>query len=325
MNSLARTCGLLLACCLTACATLPPVAAQDVDPGASARPPGPPVEQGHALFEGKGGIHLFEQWWRPMGTPPKAVVVVIHGLKDHSSRYAELAGRLVGHGFAVHAMDLRGHAHSEGPRVDVGAFNDYVEDLAVFIQRVKQREPGKPVFLLGHSMGGAVVTLYTLAHPTEVAGLITHGAALKLDVSGAKATSIKFISALNPHAGLFQLDLDDFSRDPEVVRAAKEDPLIYQPGAPVHTATELLAATKNIQEHMEDITVPLLILHGTEDKLTAHEGSEELYRRARSTDKTLKLYPGLYHDLVHEPEKEQVLTDITTWLDAHAPGAPAAK
>lgn len=321
MNSLARTWCLLLACGLTACATLPPVAARDVDPGPAARVSGVPVEQGHALFEGKGGIQLYQQWWRPVGTPPKAVVVVIHGLKDHSSRYGELAGRLVAHGFAVHAMDLRGHARSEGARVDVGSFDDYVEDLTAFIQRVKAREPGKPVFLFGHSMGGAVVALYTLAHPEQLAGLITHGAALKLDVGGVKATSIKFLSAIDPHGGFFQLDLNDFSRDPEVVRAAKEDPFIYQPPAPVHTATELLAATHRIQQHMEEFTLPLLILHGSEDKLTAHEGSEELYLRAKSTDKTLKIYPGLYHDLVHEPEKEQVFNDILRWLDAHAPAA----
>lgn len=325
MNSM-KSVLLLLACGLTACASLPPVPARNVDPP-DLRPPSASsqaIERGHELVTGTRGLQLFQQWWRPVGQAPRAAVVVVHGLKDHGSRYGELAARLVSRGFAVHALDLRGHAHSEGARVDVDAFDDYVTDLGAVLQRVRQQEPGKPVFLLGHSMGGAIVTLFTLDHPSEVSGLITHAAALRLDAGGAKVGSIKFLSAINPKAGLFQLDLADFSRDPEVVRAAQEDPLVYQPAAPVHTARELIGAVDRIQTRMEELTVPVLILHGTADKVTPAEGSKDLYRRARSTDKTLKLYPELYHDLVHEPEKETVLNDITAWLETRAPSARPA-
>jgi alpha-beta hydrolase superfamily lysophospholipase len=130
------------------------------------------------------------------------------------------------------------------------------------------------------------------------------------------------MAAVIPHARLFQLDLDDFSRDPAVVEAARQDPLVYQPGAPIRTARELINATERTGEHFEDITTPLLILHGTPDKLTASRGSEELYRRASSTDKTVKIYPTLAHDLIHEPEKEMVLREILEWVDARASKAP---
>ncbi|PTL77624.1 alpha/beta hydrolase [Vitiosangium sp. GDMCC 1.1324] len=316
MKNLLQTVSLAVMFSLVGCASLPNVPAQEGSAQTSAT-------TGHELVAGARGTRLFQQWWRPEGQPPRAVVVVVHGLKDHGSRYEELARRLVARNFAVYAMDLRGHAHSEGPRVDVGTFNDYIEDLDAVIKRVREREPGLPVFLFGHSMGGMIVTRYTLEHPSELAGLITHAPALKVDVPGIQVASIKFVSALNPNAGLFQLDLDDYSRDPQVVSAAKADPLIHQPAAPVHTARELLRAIERTNAQMEDITLPVLMLHGTADKLTSAEGSKELYRRARSTDKTLKLYPGLYHDLVHEPEKETVLNDITAWLEARAPGAAA--
>jgi acylglycerol lipase len=122
------------------------------------------------------------------------------------------------------------------------------------------------------------------------------------------------LASIAPESGLFNLDLHDFSRDPEVVREALNDPLVYQEGAPVHTANELVHAIDEIDEHMDRVAVPLLVMHGTADKVTPEEGSKELSRRARSWDKTLKLYDGLYHDLLHEREKEQVTTDIASWI-----------
>jgi len=280
----------------------------------------PGVEHGEATFDGARGIHLYEQWWRPRAAPPRAAVVIVHGLKDHGSRYDELATRLCARGFAVYAFDLRGHAHSEGERVWIESFDDYLDDLDIYLRRVAAREPQRPVFLFGHSMGGAIATLYTITHKPpagpQLRGLITHAAALKVDASGVTVFGMRVVAATTPHAGIFQLDLEQFSRDPDVVGRAKTDPLVYQPSAPARTARELVGAIRRIDEHMEDVTLPLLALHGTADRVTPPAGSEELYRRARSGDKTLKLYPGLYHDLVHEPEKETVIADIIAWLEA---------
>lgn len=280
-----------------------------------------PVEHAEGSFEGAGGVHLYEQWWRPRETP-RATFVIVHGLKDHGSRYGELAERLVARGLAVYALDLRGHAHSEGVRVDVESFGDYVADLGIFVRQVRAREQDRPVFLLGHSMGGAIVASYLVEEKPALRGVIFHAAALRLDVSGVSIAGTKAMAAIAPRARLFQLDLDDFSRDPAVVQAAKDDPLVYQPGAPVRTARELINATDRTGDRFEEISAPLLILHGSADKLTAPRGSEELNRRAGSKDKTLKIYPQLAHDLVHEPEKETVLHDLIDWVDARASAAP---
>lgn len=278
------------------------------------------VEHEAYLFEGSGGVRLFAQHWRPK-QGARAVLVVVHGLKDHSNRYAALAERLTAQGFAVHALDLRGHAHSEGIRVYVRQFNDYLADLDRFMAHVRAREAQRPVFLFGHSMGGAIATLYTIDRKPDIAGLALSGAALKYpdDAPGVLRFATRMTSALLPESGVFQLDLDKFSRDPQVVADAKSDPLVYQPGAPARTAAAVLDAISRIQDHMEDVSVPLLAMHGAADKVTPPEGSKELYARARSTDKTLKLYEGLFHDILHEPEKDRVAGDLVAWLTAHAP------
>src|SRR5262249_9810787 len=152
------------------------------------------------------------------------------------------------------------------------------------------------------------------------------GAALEVDGSPVKVGGTKLVAALAADAGVFQLDLDDFSRDREVVRACEAYPLVYQDPAPAQTARELVNAIHESEARMEEIEVPLLVLHGGADKVTPPKGSQELVRRARSRDKTLKLYPGLYHDLLHEPEKAVVMEDIAAWLDRHvAPAGQAGK
>ena len=189
---------------------------------------------------------------------------------------------------------------------------------------VRAREPGKPIFLMGHSMGGAIAALYVIAKkPAPVAGLILSGAALRADVGFFKSFGTSLVTAFSPHDAVFQLDLRDFSRDPDVVAAGLTDPLIYQDPAPARTAKELLWAIGAIDDHMEDIDVPLLVLHGTLDRVTPPDGSKELYTRASSTDKTLKLYEGLYHDLLHEPEKDRVARDIASWIARRTPTASA--
>jgi len=277
------------------------------------------VEHKDGTFEGVHGTRLYEQSWRPRAEP-KAVVVIVHGLKDHSTRYKAFAERLAEQGFAVHAFDLRGHGRSEGVRVWVDAFDDYLGDLDMFVHRSQQAENGKPVLLFGHSMGGAIVALYTLTRKPKVAGIVLSGAALATDVS---AGGPRFVAALAPAAGVFQLDLKQFSRDPAVVTAGLSDPLVYQGAASARTAVELLGAIGQIQERMGELSVPVLAMHGEADKVTPPDGSKQLIERAQSKDKTLKLYPNLVHDLLHEPEKDQVIADVVKWMNDHVPGGAA--
>jgi alpha-beta hydrolase superfamily lysophospholipase len=278
------------------------------------------VEHKDGTFEGVHQTKLYEQSWRPRGEP-RAVVVLVHGLKDHSGRYQALAERLARQGFAVHAFDLRGHGRSEGMRVWTDAFDDYVEDLALFFDHVRESEPGRPALLFGHSMGGAIAALYTLTKKPDLKGLALSGAALDVDVSGAVVGGTKLINALAPNAEVFQLDLKLFSRDAAVVAACAADPLVFQPPAPARTAAELLGAIHRIRERMAEMTAPLLVMHGEADKVTPPQGSKDLVDRAASKDKTLKIYPGAFHDLLHEPEKEQVMADLVKWMSDHAPAA----
>lgn len=281
------------------------------------------VSHAESTFEGARGLQLFSQAWRPVGEEPLAAVVVVHGLRDHSTRYAELAEHLVGQGFAVHAFDLRGHGKSGGVRVHVDSFEEYLTDLGLFLERVRGQEGGKPVFLFGHSMGGAIVTLFTLERKPDIRGLLLSAPALKPGekVSKALIATTKVIGGVLPNLKVLELDPKQFSRDPAVVRENETDPLIYQKGGPARTASRLLGALNTISERMEEVSTPVLVMHGTADTVTNPEGSKDLVKRASSQDKTLKLYDGLYHDLLHEPEKAQVLGDVAQWLRERASAA----
>lgn len=308
---------------VAAALVLPTLAGCGGPPAMAARPPlsAPPdvggVAHTQGFFPGKGGVSLFEQAWRPAEGEPRATFVIMHGLLDHSSRYDELARALVANGVAVHAFDLRGHGHSAGVRVGVDSFDDYVDDLAAFTDRVRHQEHDLPVFVMGHSMGGAIVTLYALDKKPQLAGLILSGPALHANVDAAKIVGTKAVASLSPNAGVFKLDIDKFSRDPKVVADCKSDPMVYTDGAPAHTAKELLGAMDNIDERMDDVFVPLLLLHGEEDEVTDPNGSRSLFERTKSSDRTLRVYPKLAHDLVHEPEKGRVITDINEWTMTH--------
>lgn len=282
-----------------------------------------PIEHHEEIFAGARGVKLHAEWWRPRQGKPRGALVIVHGLKDYGARYGELATRLANDGFAVYAADLRGHGRSGGPRVTVDTFDDYTDDLDIFMDRVMAREPHTHVFLFGHSMGGAIAALYTITYHPDLHGLILSGAALEVDASGITVASSRAMNGLAPNAGLFQLDLHDFSRDPNVVKDGLADPLVYQDAAPVHTAVELVDAIHTIQARESELDLPLLVLHGKADKVTPPSGSEALYGKAKSTDKKLVEYDGLYHDLLHEPEKAKVEKDIQDWLDAHAPKADA--
>jgi alpha-beta hydrolase superfamily lysophospholipase len=270
-----------------------------------------------SLFKAKDGTPLYEQSWRPSG-PARAAVVVVHGLKDHGDRYAELAASLTSRGFSVHAADLRGHGRSGGERVWVDHFDDYVDDLALYVDLLKSREAPKKIIVFGHSMGGAIVALYYLEKKPDLAGLILSGAALKASVSGFKIFGTNVIAGIAPHAAVFQLDLHDFSRDPSVVEASEHDPLVYQPPATAHLAHELLGAMKPIEDGLDRFDVPMLLLHGSKDVVTDPEGTRALFEHAKGKA-TLRIYDGFYHDLLHEPGRAAVIADIDAFVERVAP------
>lgn len=273
------------------------------------------------FFKVADNLELYEQCWRP--EDPIAAVVVVHGYAEHSGRYGWVASQLVTQGFAVYAFDLRGHGNSPGDRVFVRSFDDYFADLEIFLQRIQTKEPGKPLLLLGHSMGGAISALFTIRKKPGLHGLVLSSAALATsdDISPLLARVAPVISWLLPKLPTVLLDSSAISRDPEVVRRYKTDSLIYQGRIPARTSAEILRAIAEIQSRAHEMDLPLLLLHGTADRLTNVEGSKTVYANASAKDKSLKLYNGFYHELLNEPERAQVLSDITSWLRGRLPAA----
>lgn len=248
----------------------------------------------------------------------RASVVVVHGLKDHSGRYNELAKRLNALGYSVYAIDLRGHGISGGERQYIASFSDYLGDLDTAIKSAHEFDPDLPILLFGHSMGGAVATLYALDHQSELAGLMLSAPALKegKDVSPFLIGVTRALSGWLPGLPVLHLEHASFSRDPGVLADIAADPLIEKGDGPARTAAELLGALETIQRREHELKLPLLILHGDADGLTNPDGSLQLFRESASTRKTLRIYPKLYHILLDEPEKSEVYADITAWLNS---------
>jgi len=263
-------------------------------------------------------LTLFMQGWEP-DEPPRSVIVIVHGYGDHSSRYADLASHFVQQGHTVQTYDQRGHGRSEGRRAYINTFDQYLDDLRAFLASVRQRFKKFPVYLLGQSMGGAIAVLYCLEREADFQGLVLCSAALKAhdDMAPLLQKLSSVAGRLLPRLPTISLDLDALSRDPAVVRWTREDLLYYHGRMPARTGSEMLRAMQRIDQQVENLTLPLLLIHGTADKITDPAGSIACYERANSDDKTLGLYPDLYHETFNEPEKEQVIEEITTWLDEH--------
>lgn len=279
----------------------------------------PGVVHSEERVDGKGGVKILRQSWTPpSGTSVRGSLVIVHGLRDYGDRYAELANHLAKRGFAVHTLDLRGHGDSEGDREWVDDFDDYVADVDALLREAEWKNKGKPLFLLGHSMGGAIALRIVIKDETKVDGVILSAAALRIPVGGGAQLGARFMGTLFPTLAILELDDTKFTRDPEVLARMRTDPLVMQQKGPARTARELFANVSANSDKLREIDVPLLILHGERDQVTSPEGSKELHGLAAASDKTLKLYPNLVHDLLHEPEKAEVINDITRWLEAHA-------
>ena len=276
------------------------------------------MKSNEEFFEAQDGLKLLERSWLPRGGP-RAAVVIVHGYAEHSGRYHHVAERLVAHRYAVYAFDLRGHGRSEGARTFVRSLDEHAADLDGFLARVRERVPDVPLFLLGHSMGGTIVALFLTSGERALHGAILSGPALTLPggISRVPQALLSGLGRFVPKLPLRQLGGEEISRDQAVVAEYERDPLVFRGRMPAATVAAMIRAIRAIEAQMESITLPLLLLHGTSDSLTDPGGSVLLHERARSPDKTLKLYDGLYHEVLNEPEKERVLADLTRWLDAH--------
>jgi acylglycerol lipase len=269
-------------------------------------------------FTGTGGLRVFYRAWRPAGAA-RAVVVIVPGFNSHSGYYEWAAGQLTAAGVAVYAVDLRGRGRSDGDRFYVDSFDEYLSDVDGMVNVARSHEPGLPVFLLGHSAGGVLACLYALEHQARLAGLLCESFAFQAPAPDFALAALKGLSHLFPHAHVLHLKNEDFSRDAEIVQAMNADPLIANETQPTQTVAELVRADERLKEAFPNLTLPVLILHGTADRAAKVSGSQMFNDAVGAKDKTLKLYAGGFHDLLNDLDKRTVMADITAWIEAHLP------
>ena len=276
--------------------------------------PNLPKEQ---KYENADGLRIAYRSWQPAGAP-KAAVVIVPGFNSHSGYYGWTANELAAQGYVVYAVDLRGRGLSDGERFYVDTIDQYAADVDGVVKLANAQHSGLKIFVLGHSAGGVTACIYTLDHQQAVAGLICESFAYQTPAPDFAVAALKGLSHLAPHAHVLALPNKAFSRDATVVAAMDADPLIAHETQPTKTIAALARADDRLKASFGEIKVPVLILHGTEDKATKYQGSQYFYEHAGSADKTLKLYDGHYHDMLNDIGKEQVMADIAGWLAAHA-------
>ncbi|MFL5862387.1 MAG: alpha/beta hydrolase [Solirubrobacteraceae bacterium] len=277
--------------------------------------------QDTGFLTGVRGRRIFWHSCAP-AAPPRALVVLVHGAGEHSGRYGHVVTRIVSEGYAVHACDHRGHGRSDGHRALIEDMDDVVRDVDSLVDRAVAAEPGLPVFMLGHSMGGLIGLRYALARQERLSGLILSAALAAIDAVPKPLELVgRALSVIAPRAPLIAIDAALVSRDPAVVQEYRADPLVHHGKLPARTAAQLANAVAHLPPTVGTITLPTLILYGTADGLCPPAGSEMLARRIGSADTIVKAYDGLFHEILNEPERETVLDDIVDWLAARVPAA----
>jgi alpha-beta hydrolase superfamily lysophospholipase len=253
-------------------------------------------------FKGYQAFNIYYQCWLPKAKA-KAVLLVAHGFAEHSGRYGNLVNHFVPRGYRIYALDHRGHGRSDGERVQVEHFTDYIEDLKAFFDIVRAENPNDKVFLIGHSMGAAISLAYTVRYQHELAGLITSGGGLARPGDPPPL----------PRPVNQPLDTAFLSRDPAVIEAYENDPLVYR--GPIPQRSAIATTRSKLPQQVPQIRLPVLIMAGAGGPDGAR--SQVLYEYIGSEDRTLKTYGGLLHEIFNEPEHPQVMADMEAWLTAH--------
>jgi alpha-beta hydrolase superfamily lysophospholipase len=286
----------------------------------------PRIRRIESLFAGGGGVDLFARAWLPERA--ERTVLLVHGWAEHSGRYEHVGAWLAARGSAVHAYDHRGHGRSGGPRGHARRFAELLDDLELALARARAHAPELPVFLVGHSMGGLVVAAFAAERRPEIAGAATSGAALALAEapSGVRLALLRLLARVVPRLRMEQpIEIGSLSRDPEVGRAYAEDPLVLRRMTLAFGAA-FLDATRRTASAAGRVGIPMLLLHGEDDALCLAEGSRRFHADLDASARELRIYPGLRHEILNEPEREVVLADLLAWMRAAAGAtrAPAA-
>ena len=268
-------------------------------------------------FEGARGRRIFAQSWLPEGSP-RDQVVIAHGYAEHSGRYDAVARFLTARGFAVHALDHHGHGKSEGARAVIERFAQADADIDTLVDKVLAASGQTTVKLIGHSMGGSLALNYALNHQDKLSGLVLSGPAIGGALPTVQRWLLALVSAIAPRTGMIALDANAVSRDPAVVADYIADPLVFRGKVPARTAHEMFRAIRTYPARIGSLTVPCLLMHGDADALVSAVEAAPLFQGIASPDKTIRIWPGLFHEIFNEPEREEVLKITADWLEAHA-------
>ncbi|MCD4846802.1 MAG: lysophospholipase [Candidatus Aegiribacteria sp.] len=269
-------------------------------------------------FEGMNGISLYSQRWLPE-VQPRAVLVIVHGVGEHSGRYMNIISHMVSNQICVYANDLRGHGNSPGQSGHINSWVEYRIDLLNFLNEVKAQQSGHPILLMGHSMGALIVLDFILSENEQLAGAIISGAPIEPEgvAKPYKVTLARILSRIHPRFTIdLGLDEDAISRIPSVVESYRNDPLVHGKVS-ARWGTEFLSTVKSVKMHGENISIPLLMIHGEADRLNSAEGAKKFFDRIRGCDKEFISYPSGYHELHNDLDYEIVLSDILDWINRH--------
>ncbi len=285
----------------------------------------------HGTFQGANDLTLFYRRWDPARAPQtapiKGVVAIVHGLGEHSGRYCAVVNGLTTAGYAVFAFDNQGHGQSEGQRGHIDRWQDYRDNTQAFLQLVRQQVPTVPLFLMGHSLGGLIVLDYVLRGAAEpefkalnLQGLIVSAPPIQPmggTASSARILLARLLSGLLPRLTLkMGLDKSGLSRNPQVSAQLADDPLVHS-YVTLRWGSETLDAIEWVKAHVDQLTLPILITHGEADPIIAPAGSCQIFQQIQSSQKTLTLYPGSYHEPHNDVDAEVVVRDLVNWCDRH--------
>jgi len=266
-------------------------------------------------FDGVGGVRIVYDVWTP-DAPPRAVVVLSHGLGEYARRYDHVAQRFGDAGLVTYALDHRGHGRSGGKRMLVRDISEYTADFDTLVRIASREHHGLKCIVLGHSMGGGIVFAYGVERPDNYDMMVLSAPAVAAQelVSPLMIVAAKVLGVLAPGLPVQELDVAAISRDPAVVQAYNDDPLVYHGKVPAGIGRALLEVGETMPQRAPALTAPLLVVHGSADRLIPADGSRRLVECVGSTDVELKVYPGLYHEVFNEPERDEVLGDVVSWI-----------
>jgi alpha-beta hydrolase superfamily lysophospholipase len=276
------------------------------------------MKYSRGTFEGASNVELFYQSWLPEQNA-RAVIVILHGGNgDHSDRYKNVVDHFVACNYAIYAFDQRGNGQSPGHRGHINHWNEFREDLAKFLELAHREQPNLPLFLFSHSLGGVIALDFSIRNPHDINGIICSAPAIgHINVAPILWTIARILDRIWPTLSIATgLDLSKISRDVDVVQTTKDDPLVHGKATP-RLAMQLNETVDWVHTHANELSIPLLVLHGTEDELASIEGSRRFFHNVQYEDSEMKEYDGGYHELFNDTIKEEVFIDIEQWLAKH--------